>query len=177
MDKNFLEFWGNVMIGAARGQKQMEDMTKWMEQGLSGFEDLTAMFGKSYGLDNLAKDTPDYLKTWEQAAKDFQESFKDYLNLMGVTSKDEHLTLVRKYEHLKKKTADQEETIKHLRMLQNEKWVADQGEVVKGFQDLVKSQSEQFQELTESMSRFFQTEAPKTKETKISPKTKRSTKA
>lgn len=162
MDKHFLEFWGNLMIGAARGQRQMEDMTKWMEQDLSGFEDLTAMFGKSYGLDNLAKDTPDYLKTWEKAATDFQKSFKDYLNLMGVTPKDEHLTLVQKYEHLKKKAADQEETIKHLRMLLGEK-AADQGEVVKGFQDLVESQSEQFQELMNSFKQFYEDSSPSSK--------------
>lgn len=190
MDKQFLEFWGNFMINSAKGQKQLEDMTKWMSQGLSGFDEMTAMFGKFYGLDKLGKDTPAYLKTWDKAAEDFQKSFKDYLNLMGVVPKDEHLALVRKYEDLKKKVADQEETIKHLRMLQGEKWAAaaaaDQGEVIEGFQDLVKSQGEQFQELTKSINRFFETEAPKaetpkpkapkTKDTKKSPKPKSSTK-
>ncbi|MBE9569307.1 MAG: hypothetical protein IMF11_01660 [Proteobacteria bacterium] len=177
MDKQFLEFWGNFMINSAKGQKQLEDMTKWMSQGLSGFDEMTAMFGKFYGLDKLGKDTPAYLKTWEKATEDFQKSFKEYLSLMGVVPKDEHLTLIKKYEDLKKRVADQEETIKHLRMLQDEKWAADQGEVIKGFQNVVKNQSEQFQELTESISRFFQTEAPKTKDTKKSPKTKRPTKA
>jgi hypothetical protein len=36
MDRHFLEFWGNFLINAAKGQKQMEDMSKWMQQGFEG---------------------------------------------------------------------------------------------------------------------------------------------
>ncbi len=99
----------------------MEDMSEWMKQGLRGFEDLTAMFRKSYGLDDMAEGTNAYLKSWEKAAEDFRKSFRDYLDLMGMVPKDEHLELVEKYEDLKKKVADQDETIRHLRMLLEEK--------------------------------------------------------
>jgi len=156
MDKQFLEFWGNFMINAAKGQGQLEEMAKWMGQGFSGFEDLTAMFKKSYGLDRMPEDTPDFLASWEKAAKDFQKSFKDYLSLMGVVPRDEHLKLVKKYEDMKKRVAGQEETIKHLRLLLDARGTADQTEVVKSFQDLMNKQSEQFQELTENFGRFFQ---------------------
>ena len=60
MDKNFLEFWGNFFINAAKGQQQLEDMGQWMSQGFKGFEELTAMFRKCYGLDQLSPDAPDY---------------------------------------------------------------------------------------------------------------------
>ena len=155
MDKHFLEFWGNFLINAAKGQKQMEDMSKWMQQGFEGFDELTAMFKKFYGLEHMEKDTPIYMETWKQASENFQESFKDYLRLMGVVPKDEHLALVKKYEELKEKVADQEETIKHLRMLLEEKKVEIQGELVQGFQEIIEKQSEQFQETMETLSRFF----------------------
>ena len=150
MDRHFLEFWGNFLINAAKGQKQIEDVAKWMTQGLKGFEDLTAMFRKFYGLDRLSEGAPDYVKTWEKAAKDFQKSFRDYLDLFGVVPRQEHLELVKKHETLKNKVADLEETIKHLRMLMGNKG-ADLGEIVKGYQDLVKKQTDQFQRLMEGL--------------------------
>ena len=155
MDRHFLEFWGNFLINVAKGQKQMEDMSKWMQQGFEGFDELTGMFKKFYGLEHMEKDTPTYMETWKQASENFQKSFKDYLRLMGVVPKDEHLTLVKKYEELKEKVADQEETIKHLRMLLEEKKVETQGELVQGFQEIIEKQSEQFQETMETLGRFF----------------------
>ena len=155
MDRHFLEFWGNFLINAAKGQKQMEDISKWMQQGFEGFDELTGMFKKFYGLEHMEKDTPAYMETWEKASEKFQESFKDYLRLMGVVPKDEHLTLVNKYEELKDKVAAHEETINNLRMLLREKKAETQGELVKGFQEILEKQSEQFQETMETFGRFF----------------------
>jgi len=155
VDRHFLEFWGNFLINAAKGQKQMEDISKWMQQGFEGFDELTGMFKKFYGLEHMEKDTPAYMETWEKASEKFQESFKDYLRLMGVVPKDEHLTLVNKYEELKDKVAAHEETINNLRMLLREKKAETQGELVKGFQEILEKQSEQFQETMETFGRFF----------------------
>ena len=155
MDRHFLEFWGNFLINTAKGQKQMEDISKWMQQGFEGFDELTGMFKKFYGLEHMEKDTPAYIETWEKASEKFQESFKDYLRLMGVVPKDEHLTLVKKYEELKEKVAAQEETINNLRMLLEEKKAETQGELVKGFQEILEKQSEQFQETMETFGKFF----------------------
>ena len=107
MDRHFLEFWGNFLINVAKGQKQMEDIAKWMQQGFEGFDELTGMFKKFYGLEHMEKDTPAYIETWKKASEDFIKSFKEYLCLMGVVPKE--------------KVVSQEETIKHLRMLLNEK--------------------------------------------------------
>jgi len=133
MDRHFLEFWGNFLINAAKGQKQLEDISKWMQQGFEGFDELTGMFKKFYGLEHMEKNTPAYMETWKKASENFQKSFKDYLRLMGVVSKDEHLTLVKKYEELKEKVAAQEETINNLRMLLEEKKVETQGNWFKDF--------------------------------------------
>ena len=159
MDRQFLEFWGNFMINAAKGQQHLEEMAEWMGQGFSGCEALTAMFRKFYGLELLQKDTPDDSNAWKEAADNFQKSFEDYLNLIGVVPKSEHLSLIKKYEEMKQQVADQEKTIKHLRMLLDTKGVVDQAEVVKSFQGLMEKQSKQFQELTESFGQFFKKEA------------------
>jgi hypothetical protein len=154
MDKNFMEFWGNFLINAAKSQKQFEDMTQWMGQNLSGFDELTAMFKKFYGLDGLKEDSPDYVNIWQTAAEEFQNSFQEYLGLMGMVPKNEHLNLVKKYEELKRKVADQEETIEHLRMLLKDSDL-DQSETIKGLTDLTAKQADQFQELMSSFGQFI----------------------
>ena len=154
MDKNFLEFWGNFLINTAKGQKQLEDMAKWISQGFKGFEDLTAMFRKFYGLDHLDKDSLDDAKMWKKAREDFQKSFKDYFSLFDLVPREEYLSLVEKYEALKEKVATQEETIKHFRILLGEK-MADQEAMVKGFQDLINKQSEQFLKFMTDMGQSF----------------------
>ena len=158
MDKHFLEFWGNFLINAAKEQKRMEDLSKWMQQGFKGFDDLTEMFKKFYGLEHMEKDTPAYMDTREKASENFLNSYKDYLNSMGMVSKDEHLKLIRKYEELKEKAAAQEETINHLRLLLEEKKTESQKELVQGFQDLIEKQSKQFQETMETFGSFFKKE-------------------
>jgi hypothetical protein len=157
VDKHFLEFWGNFLINTAKEQKRMEDLSKWMQQGFKfkGFDDLTEMFRKFYGLEHMEKDTPAYIESWEKASENFLESFKDYLELMGMVPKDEHLSLVKKYEELKEKVAGQEEIIKSLRLLLEEKRAESQEELVKGFQDLIDKQSKQFQETMETFGSFF----------------------
>lgn len=159
MDRHFLEFWGNFLTNAAKGQKQIEDMAKWINQGLKGFDDLTAMFKRFYGLDRLSEGSPDFQETWKKAQKDFQNSFQDYLDLFGFVPKQEHLALVKKYEALKEKVATQEEKIKHLRMLLKDKGT-DQGEMARDFQDLIKKQTEQFQEFMKGISRSFEEGSP-----------------
>ena len=72
-----------------------------------------------------------------------------------MVPKDKHLALIKKYEELKEKVADQEETINHLRLLLEEKKAESQEELVQGFQDLIEKQSKQFQETMETFGSFF----------------------
>jgi len=155
MDSHFLEFLGNFLIQTARGQRHLEDMARWIGGGFKGSEDLNALFRRSYGLDTLNKDGPDYLKMQQKASKDLLESFKDYFSAFGLVSREEHLKLVKKYEALKEKTSAQEETIKNLRMLLGEK-VTDPENVVSGFQELMKNQTDQFQKMMENFGQLLQ---------------------
>ena len=134
------------MLHAAKGQRRLDELNQWMQQGLKGFEDLTSMFRKVYGLDGLEEDHPDFLTAWSKASENFQKSFREALGLMNVVSKEEYLTLVKKYEDLKQKSQEQEETIRHLRMLLGEK-SADQEDMAHKFQELIKKQTDEFQNL------------------------------
>jgi len=152
MDSQFLEFWGKFFLNAARGQKAIEDMAAWMRQGFTGFEEMTALFQKTYGLDQVGKESPDYFEMWKKAQEDFKSSFTDYLALFGVVPSDEHMALVKKYEELKEKAASQEETIKHLQMLLSQ---AKTDEVAGQLENLVQKQAEQFQKVMESFGESF----------------------
>jgi phage I-like protein len=151
MDRHFLEFWGNYLLAAAKGQKQLEDLNQWIRQGFSGFEELTAMFQKFYGLEQPRREDSDTARAWRNAAADFRSSLDAYLNLMGLVPKDKYQTLEQKYAALQKKIADQEETIKTLRKLLSEEGTY-QGETVKVFQDLVKKQADAFEALMQSIA-------------------------
>jgi tetratricopeptide (TPR) repeat protein len=152
MDRHFLEFWGNFLLQAAQGQKQLEELAKWTSRGFLNFEDLTALFRKSYGLEQLNQDSPDYLQIWEKAQKDFRDSFRDYLSLLGVVPRDEYLELAEKYEELKEKAAEQEETIKLLRLVLSEKGLDFTAGTLE-FQRLLEKQGDQFHELMKGVSK------------------------
>jgi len=155
MDKYFLEFWGNSLLNAAKSQKQFEELTTWVQQGFKGFEEMTTLFLKIYGLDNAAKGSPDYLMAWKKAEEEFRQSFHDYMSMLGFVAKNEHLELVRKYEELKEKFDSQEETVRHLRLLLSESKLKDQGELAKQFEDLVRNQNNQFKNLVDKFSKAF----------------------
>lgn len=146
MDRHFLEFWGHSLLNAAKGQKQLEDLAKWLPQGFFNFQDFTTLFQKAYGLDQVEQDSPDYLKTWKQAENKFLESFHEYLHLLGAVPREEYAALAERYEKLKEKVVQQEETIQHLKMLLEHKGMGYATATLE-FQELIKRQGDQFQEL------------------------------
>ncbi len=154
MDKNFLEFWGNLLLSASKSQRQMEDVNRWIKSNFSGFDELTALFRKAYGLDYFSEKAPDYINLWKKASEDFLNGFKDCMGMMGMVSKEEHLNLIKKYEALKEKAETQEETIRHLRMLLGEK-DTEQEKISAQFQDMARKQTEQFQDLMKNFSQFY----------------------
>ena len=151
MDRQFLEFWGQYLLAAAKGQKQLEDLNQWICQGFSGFEELTAMFKKFYGLEHPPQKNSDSAKAWENAAAGFRNSFNAYLDLMGVVPREKYQALEQKCTALQNQVADQEETIKILRSLLTEEGTY-QGETVKVFQDLVNKQTDAFESLMRKMT-------------------------
>lgn len=150
MNRHFLEFWGKALLEAAKSQKQLEDLTGWFQRGFLGFQNYTQLFKAAYGLDEVAESSPDYLTLWKKAEEDFRESFKEYLNLLGMVPREEYAALARQYEELQVKVAEQEEAIKHLRMLLEEKGMGLEATTLE-FQRLIKKQGEQFQKFIKGL--------------------------
>jgi hypothetical protein len=161
MNRHFLEFWGKALLEAAKSQKQLEDLAKWYQRGFLGFQDYTQLFKASYGLEEMAEDSPDYLNLWKKAEEDFRRSFKDYLNLLGVVPREEYTALARRYEELQAKVVEQEETIKNLRRLAEQKGLGLEASTLE-FQKLIKKQGEQFQKFIQGLGESVQPQENKT---------------
>ena len=151
MDSKFLEFWGNYLLAAAKGQQQLEDLNKWIQQGFSGFEALTGMFKNFYGLEQPRRQDADSAIDWQSVTADFSKSYNAYLDLMGMVPQGKYRELEQKYTALQKRVADREDTIKVLRNLLAEKGTY-QGETTKVFQDLVNKQVDAFDTFMKSMA-------------------------
>jgi hypothetical protein len=151
VDKNFLEFWGNFLLSAAKGQRQLEEFSRWMSQGMSGFRDLSQSFQQVYG---LGSERPEGDEGWKTSRASFEKAYKAYLDALGVVPKSDYLALQKQLEELRQQTEGQETALRKLRLELSESRMA-QGDVVAGFQELIQVQSEQFQELTESFNRLF----------------------
>ena len=151
MDKNFMEFWGNFLLSAAKGQRQLHEMARWIDQGFSGLEDLDHMFRQFYSMNS---ESPDYPESLKKAEADFRKSFEDTLTIFGVVPRDKHLELVKKHEELKEKVAAQEQTIKQLQTVLEGKGV-DHANAANAFQELLQKQGDQFKQLLESFTELY----------------------
>lgn len=135
---------------AAQGKKSLKDVTDWVEQGFAGYDDLNRMFQKLYRLDSAAADA----SGWQSAAAEFKKSYADYLHVMGLVPREEHLELVQKYERLKKRSAEQAETIRHLEMLLKHKGETE-GDLTRDFARLMTDQADQFQKVMKTWTRLM----------------------
>lgn len=169
MDDKFLEFWGNFLIQMARGQKQTNEFFKMMQTGFGaapgkqktsfpGFDEMFAAWRKMYGIDQYADRTNEYVKVAERTFEEFLKTSREYFSMMGIVPKDEHLSLVEKYEKLKEKCNEQEETIKHLKMLLSAKGIAPKA-ITGQLEKMAKSQGEMFVKMMSDFNEYFNTPA------------------
>jgi len=143
MDPKFLEFWGNYLLAVARGQKQMEEFSRWMQQGLQGTDELTEMFRKTYGLDPERKG---YAEAWEKAARDFRQAFRETFLKMGWVPREDFDALAEENRRLQEKLDRQEERIRRMRRVLSDPGI-DQAKTLQVFQELIQKQGEEFGKL------------------------------
>lgn len=143
VDRNFLEFWGNYLLAVARGQKQMEEFSRWMGQGFQGAEELTEMFQKIYGLD---PNRAGYAEAWEKAARDFRLAFRETFLKLGWVPREDYDSLAEENRRLQEKLDRQEARIQRMRRLLSDPG-ADQNKILQVFQELLQKQGEEFGKL------------------------------
>lgn len=156
MDKKFLEFWGNFLIGVAQGQQHLEELTRFLQGDFTQTETLTNIFFKAYGLEKPKDRDADFQKLWEQSRQEFQVSRRAYLSLLGGVHREDYAELEQRYEELQARATDQEETIRQWRSLLEGKGL-DYGAITRNFQELIRKQTETVQDffsgLTESQKK------------------------
>lgn len=139
------------MLAAARGQQQLEDLNKWINQGFSGFKELSALFEKYYGIETPRHKNHESDDAWQSTAACVRDSYEAYLNMIGAVPKEKCRQLEQKLSDLEKKVAERDETITILRNLLAEKGTY-QGETVKALQDLVNKQAGAFESFMKSIA-------------------------
>ena len=151
VDSKFLEFWGNYLVTVARGQRQLEDLSRWIRQGFQGLDDLRAAFERSYGLDRLQPNQKAYEAAWKQATAEFRKSFRETFAVLGWVAEEEADALRQENRQLRDQVAKQEQTIRRLRGMLEAQGL-DQDKAVEVFRDLIQKQSREFEKLMKNIS-------------------------
>ena len=151
VDSKFLEFWGNYLVTVARGQRQLEDLPRWIRQGFQGLEDLRAAFERSYGLERFKPNQSAYEAAWKQATVEFRKSFRETFAALGWVADEEVEELRQENQRLRDQVAKQEQTIRRMRALLEAKGL-DQDKAVEVFRDLIQKQSRDFEKLMKNLS-------------------------
>lgn len=156
MDKNLMEFWGNLLVGAAKSQRQWEELTAAMNKGLPGLENFAGLFqpsqnadeGLNKGVGQWAAQSAAYLAAWQKAVSGMQNAYTDFLKLTGVVPEHDYRELSRKCEELEEQVRQQQETIRNLNELlrmRHHSTAAVSGE----FDKLIRRQTQQFQDIVD----------------------------
>jgi uncharacterized coiled-coil protein SlyX len=156
MDPDFLEFWGNLFINAAKGQRNMAEVHQWISQGLKGFDDLSKMVLAFYGFGGKTADSHSSGDAWVKVSKAFLDSYYEYIKLMGMVPETEYKELARKYEELEKKSAAQKETIEYLKGVLSKRLI-DPSNTVESFRELMDKQSDELQRLMQGLNKAMGT--------------------
>jgi hypothetical protein len=168
MDRKFLEFWGNFLLNAAKGQEQAESLNRMVREGFKTFEQQLSLFEKFYGLDKKPDPSTPYAEMWAKAASDFAKSYQEFLGLMGTVPREDYEELSRQNEALKKKLAALEEALSRKKK-KTGTGETDPTEVVRGFEGLMKKQADQFKALMESYGKLYEEKKPGKKSTESHP--------
>jgi CRISPR/Cas system-associated endonuclease Cas3-HD len=154
MNVNLLEFWGQTFLNAARSQQQLENMNKLLGENISNDNPMVNSIFKAFGVPKPEKVTPEDLIGLTQKSTDaYKEFFKSSLGLFEVVSKEDHLKVVKENEELKEKIATLEKIISDSKKRGDEE--LDQQEVVNNMAQIMKSQTQQFQELMKSVNQYY----------------------
>ena len=122
-----------------------------MRQGFQGLEDLTAIFKKTYGLEQLPPNTRAYQRAWKKATADCRKSFKETFEQLGWVTEEEYHALWEENQKLRHELKERNHTIQSLKLLLEEKGL-DQTQNLDVFKNLIHQQGKEFQKLMKSLS-------------------------
>jgi hypothetical protein len=154
MNKDFLEFWGNFLLQAAKGQRQLEEAMKWAQLGFESIEEQRDFWNSFGAVKKEIENKPGNVEIWEKSLEDYRKSYREFVKFFGMVPMEEYQALLKKNEALEKKLAEQKETLPKARSARKETLDV-QREIEKGLQELIQKQGEQFKELTGSIAKYY----------------------
>jgi hypothetical protein len=162
MNINLLEFWGQTFLNAARSQKQLENLNKLMGNNSGADNPVVSSIFKAFGVSLPEKVTSeDFIGLTKKSTDAYKEFFKSSLNMFEVVSKEDHLKVIKENEELKEKITQQEKILDICQNLAG-KDAFGQEQVVDSLTQIMKKQTQQFQELVKQANQYFKN-GPKTK--------------
>jgi hypothetical protein len=145
MHSQFMEFFGNYLIQAARWQKLVEQSSPDGKPDFMDMAELGRLFQKACGIDGSADPAfAEYSRIWQQAVEAFRSVFCPYARMWGWIPQADYQVLQEKCDSLEKAIQKKDETISQLRSLLEEKGLG-QSELLQRFQSLIQDQSDEFQ--------------------------------
>ncbi|MFV0437075.1 MAG: hypothetical protein ACK5PS_06760 [Desulfopila sp.] len=154
MNRQFFEFWGDFFTNVARGQKQFEEMTAWMQHGFTGTRELNELFQRCYGLAPSGTDARQPSPVWQTAIDDFQKNFAEMASQWGWVSETEHQKALNRCRDLEQQVQQQQKTIGELRTLLLDKGLG-HSELLQHLKNSMQEQSDQFHSLMQSLQETY----------------------
>ena len=127
-------------------QSAADELGRWMKGDIKESDELYSLFRKYYGMGQGTGALKDYESQFKETMKNFQASFKEFLPILGVVSKAEYDHLHRQFEELKEKAAGLEKEVESLRKRLSGN-PEDPAETAQAFDQIIKTQTDQFQKL------------------------------
>jgi hypothetical protein len=164
MENRYADFYDDFLSGM-NYQKQLACLTQWFNLGLEGLKGgFTVPLQNMYGLAQTDEGEIDYLRMWNKAQEEIKNSFRDYLNLLGFTPRDESVAIAKRCEELEKMVASQDEISKQMQRMLGEVKETHRLEMRSQFVDLLEKQSEQHHQLMNSLTELFREGSSEAKE-------------
>ena len=171
MDKQLLEFWGQIFLAAAKNQKifedamscfapegqknkqQSQDMEQWLKTWMNGYQAWRSFLSTMYGVDPYAQQQSHASQQWgtQELSALVTQNWKEMISLMGAVPRQDHDAVVQENHELKKRLELQEERIQQLQDMLQQKGLFDFQQMTESFQDVLKDQSDQFQDLMQAI--------------------------
>jgi len=145
MHSQFMEFFGNYLIQAARWQKLAEQSSPSVTPGVMDVAEFGRLFQQACSIDGPAESaSAEYSRIWQQAIENFQSVFCPNARMWGWIPQADYQVLQEKCDSLEITIQKKDQIISQLRSLLEEKGLG-QIELLQRYQSLIQDQSDEFQ--------------------------------
>jgi len=164
MNPDVLEFWGNFLLAAARGQAHVEAMSKWARESMSGAmtgaEDFNVLFANWFGTGASAPEAvPQLVEAWEKLGQPLRASWEELAGLMGMVPAQKYEELEAQCRDLQEKLKTQVEVIHKLR--EQLHLARDHPPPAESVEELLRRQGDSFQQFVNDCMSLFVSPADK----------------